>query len=106
MASQAREAGSIPARRICVLVECVIQGLSVGDTLRKEDGKWSIPLQDKLKEERPPKTKTLLAYGLREGMDFHDDDYIEVVRTVANLLGSQARDLYVNFIKPQLSNLE
>tara|TARA_Y100000310_G_C20415665_1_gene684192 strand:+ start:181 stop:681 length:501 start_codon:yes stop_codon:yes gene_type:complete len=67
---------------------------------------WSIPLQKKLKEMRPPKIKTILAYGLREGQDFSDEYYVSVISDVANMSESRAKALYENFINPQLRQLE
>ena len=68
--------------------------------------KWSIPLQKKLKETRPPRTKTILAYGLKEGRDFSDDYYVQVVRDVANLPEIQAKAFFEQLIRPQLAKLE
>ncbi len=68
--------------------------------------KWSLPLQKKLKETRPPRTKTILAYGLREGRDFSDDYYVQVIRDVANLPEAQAKVFFEHLIKPQLAELE
>jgi len=68
--------------------------------------KWSLPLQKKLKETKFPKTKTILAYGLREGRDFSDEFYIKVITEVANLPEGQAQNLYTILIKPQLVKLE
>lgn len=67
---------------------------------------WSLPLQKKLKETKPPKTKTILAYGLKEGMDFSDEFYIQIIRDVANLPENQARIFYESILKPQLSKME
>ncbi len=68
--------------------------------------KWSIPLQKKLKEIKPPRTKTILAYGLKEGRDFADDYYVMVIRDVANLPEMQARAFFEQLVKPQLAKLE
>jgi hypothetical protein len=68
--------------------------------------KWSIPLQKKLKETRPPRTKTILAYGLREGRDFNDDYYVQVLMEVASLPETQAKNFYEHLIKPQLAKME
>jgi len=63
-------------------------------------------LQKKLKETKFPKTKTILAYGLREGRDFSDEFYVKVITEVANLPEGQAQNLYTVLIKPQLLKLE
>ncbi len=68
--------------------------------------KWSIPLQKKLKEEKPPKTKTILAYGLGENRDFSDESYIEVMKEIANIPEEQARNLYLEVLKLQLLKLD
>jgi hypothetical protein len=68
--------------------------------------KWSLPLQKKLKEEKTPRTRKILAYGLREGRDFSDDYYIQVLEEVANLPGAQARNFYEYVIRPQLAKME
>jgi len=68
--------------------------------------KWSLPLQKKLKEVRPPRNRTILAYGLKDGRDFSDEYYIEVIKTIANLPEAQAKIFYENLIKPQLAQLE
>jgi len=72
----------------------------------KEYKTWSIPLQKKLKEKKPPKTRTILAYGLKEEEDFDDEFYIEVIRDVANIPEQQARNFYEVLLKPQLSKLD
>jgi len=68
--------------------------------------KWSIPLQKKLKEKKPPRTRTILAYGLKEEEDFDDEFYIEVIKDVANIPEQQARNFYEGLLKPQLSKLD
>ena len=68
--------------------------------------KWSLPLQKKLQEKKPPKIKTILAYGLKEGEDFDDEYYIEIIRDVANIPETQARHFYENLLGPQLSKLD
>ena len=68
--------------------------------------KWSLPLQKKLKETKPPKIKTILAYGLKEEEDFDDEFYVEVISNVANIPEIQARDFYEGLLKPQLSKLD
>jgi len=68
--------------------------------------RWSIPLQKKLKEQKPPKVKTILAYGLNEGRDFDDESYIEVIKEITNIPEDQARKLYMEVLKPQLSKLD
>lgn len=68
--------------------------------------KWSLPLQKKLKETKPPKNKTILAYGLKEDMDFGDDYYIEIIKDVANIPDIQAKTFYEGLLKPQLSKME
>jgi hypothetical protein len=68
--------------------------------------KWSLPLQKKLQEKKPPKVKTILAYGLKEGEDFNDEFYVEVIRDVANIPEIQARHFYEDLLKPQLSRLD
>jgi hypothetical protein len=68
--------------------------------------KWSLPLQKKLKETRPPRTRTILAYGLKEGMDLSDDYYVGVIRDIANLPETQARVFFENLVKPTLAKLE
>jgi len=68
--------------------------------------KWSLPLQKKLKEKKPPLIKTILAYGLKEYEDFSDEFYINVIRDVTNLPEYQAQDFYEKLLKPQLSKLD
>jgi hypothetical protein len=68
--------------------------------------RWSTPLQKKLKESRPPRTKTMLAYGLGEGEDLDDEYYVSVIRDVANLSEQQAETLYREIISPSLDMLE
>ena len=68
--------------------------------------KWSLPLQKKLKETKPPKTKTILAYGLTEGRDFSDDYYIGIIKEVTNFPETQAKNFYEYIIKPQLTKME
>ena len=68
--------------------------------------RWSIPLQKKLKEEKPPKIKTILAYGLNEGRDFDDESYIKAINENTNIPEDQARNLYEQVVKPQLSKLD
>lgn len=76
------------------------------DWFIQEYPKWSLPLQKKFKEERPPRTRTMLAYGLRDGRDFSDDYYVGVIIKVTNLPETQARVFYEQIIKPQLARLE
>ncbi|MFH1787443.1 MAG: hypothetical protein ABH811_01485 [archaeon] len=64
--------------------------------------KWSIPLQNKRKEIKPPKVKIMLTYGLREGRDFDDEEYISAIVDIANLPRNQAEKLYREILKPQL----
>jgi len=72
----------------------------------KEYKTWSIPLQKKLKEKKPPRTRTILAYGLKEEEDFPDEFYIEVIKDVANIPEAQARNFYEGLLKPQLLKLD
>jgi hypothetical protein len=68
--------------------------------------KWSLPLQTKMQEQRPPLTKTILAYGLKEGMEFSDKFYVEIIAKVANLPEEQAESFYRGVLKPQLQKLD
>ena len=56
--------------------------------------KWSQPLQKKMREEVPPLVKTILAYGLKEGMNLPDNSYINVIRDVANVSEEHAEKIY------------
>ncbi len=83
--------------------------ISMSEAVKWFTGKynrWSIPLQKKLKEKKPPKIKTILAYGLNEGRDFDDESYIKVLKDITNIPESQAENLYEQVVKRQLSKLD
>ena len=68
--------------------------------------KWSQPLQKKMREELPPLMKTILAYGLKEGMDLPDDYYVNVIRDIANVSEERAERLYHEHLKPQMQEAD
>ncbi len=65
--------------------------------------KWSIPLQKKLREKVPAKPTNIFSYGLKEGRDFNDEDYIKMIVETANVPEEYARSIYISLIKPVLS---
>ncbi len=72
----------------------------------EEYPKESLPLQEKMKERRLGRTKTILAYGLKERRDFPDEFYINLVTNVTNLPKEQVALFYYGLLKPQSKKLE
>jgi len=67
---------------------------------------WSLPLQRKRKEAKPPPKKTLLVYGLRGEEDFSDEFYERIIVEVTGMPSYQAKKLYERIVLPQLSKSE
>lgn len=65
--------------------------------------KQSIPLQRKLRERVPVEPRNVFSYGLKDGEDFSDDDYVQIISEAANVPIEYARSVYMSLIKPMFS---
>jgi len=68
--------------------------------------KESLPLQQKMLEPKPPKTKQMFGYGVKDGCDLPEEYYINIITEITNIPREQAAIFYYGLLKPQLKILD
>lgn len=68
--------------------------------------KQSLHLQQKMQERKKGKTKTILAYGLKEARELLDEYYMKIIGDITSLPKEQVALLYYGVLKPQAQKLD